>query len=139
MQTSVLWILPFVLIVIGLGTMIYVFLKQLKGMKEIHMESGKYPEKYFMMLGLLIGIPLTIILNILFQPKWISQESSYSLLGSLMIVAPMMIVSYFFVLINRRKIRPEFNSKRLNNIVTIFILAAIVLYIVIKLIQHNSV
>lgn len=120
------------LLLLGLGTMAYVFICQRKKMKAEYDETGYYPYGYYYQKGVLYSIPLAIIIAYFLLPFYDSFSRWSSLPYVTAVCLPGIIIGYILEKKHAYQVRPrskaENHKRNIMNWIAIVLLTAIIVY-----------
>ena len=128
----------FVTVVLGvsLAAVVYFYLMEFRRMRAEKEEKGKYHEKFFYMLGFVIGLPITLLINLTLIPEWVTDEPYKMFLTPALTILPMLLCAHLTVLLCKKYINPDTASKASSKWLSLLLLLAMLLYIVYEFARH---
>lgn len=122
-----------IIIILGIGTIVYVCRSLIRKMKAEFNETGFYPYGYFYMLGYLYSIPIACIIGYFCLPLWDVYGKWANLMFAIPVVLPGSIWGKILENKNKDKTRPRsVEEKKAGNRFTYFAIGLMVLFVLYK-------
>jgi hypothetical protein len=111
--------------------------KRYKFMKEVHMETGKYPYGYYQMMGFLYSMPFFLLLWFLFYKHKEAFGYWSDFLFPLAVFLPVIIFSQLWARINAKNVRNITRFQKINEFVVNVLTGLVTLFILYMLLTHS--
>ncbi len=127
-----------IIIIMGIGIMIYVYRSMIKKMKVEFEKTGFYPYGDFFQKGIIYSIPLAVIIGYLLLPNYDSFSRWSSLPFVTAVCLPGIIIGYIMEKRNAFQVRPRTDEeKQRKNRLNLWACGLLTMLIVYKVFIHK--